>query len=155
MLRSLFGLVLLALVFNPAGADAGELIQPDPSITPEQVVEIQLRALMENDTPEADFGISQTWAFAHPDNRAVTGPLAGFAQMMKGPYYNALINHRSHTISEMNRTRDWVQFKVMMEDRMGRVLAFLWVVKQVKTAPYADCWMTSAVSAPVPAGQGS
>ena len=147
---------LMVFTLNASiGARAGELIEPDPSISPQDVISIQLTALMNNDQPEKDFGISQTWAFAHPDNRVQTGPLNQFAMMMKGPYYRDMINHSSHTVTEMNRARDWVQFKVMMEDSKVQVLAFYWVVKKVQVEPFADCWMTSAVSPPVPAGRGS
>ncbi|MCE2516640.1 MAG: DUF4864 domain-containing protein [Alphaproteobacteria bacterium] len=134
---------------------ADDMHRPNPSISAAEVVAIQLDALMRNDSPDADDGIRQTWAFAHPDNRKVTGPLGRFIEMMKTPAYEPLLNHRRHTITEQNRAREWVQFKVLMEDRGGRVLAFAWVVKKVKSGEYKDCWMTSAVSAPVLAGQGS
>lgn len=150
--------MLTVVLAVPGGVDrarAEGLRAPAPSIAPAEVVAIQLEALMANDTPAPDDGIRQTWAFAHPDNRVVTGPLGRFITMMKTPAYEPLINHRRHTITEQNRAREWVQFKVLMEDRGGRVLAFAWVVKKVKTGTYKDCWMTSAVSAPVLAGQGS
>ena len=147
-------MVLAALVFGTA-AQATELRLPKPNISPEEVVRIQLAALMENDTPNQDFGIRQTWAFAHPDNRQVTGPIDRFIEMLKKPAYAPLINHRRHTVTEQNVATTWVQFKVMMEDEGGRVLAFAWVVKKVEGGIFDDCWMTSAVSAPVLAGQGS
>ncbi|XDZ65759.1 hypothetical protein AB8880_12690 [Alphaproteobacteria bacterium LSUCC0684] len=134
---------------------AQDLITPDPSITPDQVVAIQLLALKENDTPEPDHGIRQTWAFAHPANRVVTGPLPRFASMIKGANYRDLINHRSHTITLKYKTEDRAQFDVLMEDEKGRVLSFIWVVKKARQAPFDNCWMTSAVTAPTLAGQGS
>ena len=53
---------------------ATELV-PDPALSPAEVIAIQLSALQANDTPGPDAGIAQTFAFAHPDNRRVTGPL--------------------------------------------------------------------------------
>ena len=134
---------------------AGDLITPDPSISPEDVVSIQLSALQTNDSPSADHGIRQTWAFAHPDNRAVTGPLDRFAGMIRSPSYGMLIDHRQHTITTHNTARDWVEFKVLIEDSRGRALSFYWVVKKVGEGEYANSWMTSAVSAPSLVGQGS
>ena len=58
-------------------AHAAELVVPDPSIAPEEVVAIQMKALQFNDNPTPDFGIEQTWNFAHPRNRAMTGPSTG------------------------------------------------------------------------------
>ena len=152
---SLTSLMVLAAVCFGNLAQAGELRLPNPDITPEEVVRIQLAALMENDAPDRDFGIRQTWAFAHPDNRQVTGPIDRFIEMIKKPAYAPLINHRRHTVTEQNVATSWVQFKVMMEDEGGRVLAFAWVVKKVEGGIFDNCWMTSAVSAPVLAGQGS
>ena len=68
---------LFMMVF-PAKAD---LVKPDPSIAPVEVVAIQLKALQFNDSPQPDFGIFQTWAFAQPRNRAVTGPLSRFSSI--------------------------------------------------------------------------
>lgn len=153
MRNFLYTLVILLFPIS-AYADIG-IKQPNPDIAPIDVVRIQLEALQNNDTPTQDFGIKQTWAFAHPDNRAVTGPLDRFKNMMRTPAYQMLLNHNQHTITEQNRSTRWVQFKVMMEDSNGQVLAFAWVVKKAETAPYENCWMTTAVSAPVRAGQGS
>ena len=43
-----------------------ELIKPKNSIKPLEVVEIQLNGLKNNNEPYEDFGIEQTWEFAHP-----------------------------------------------------------------------------------------
>ena len=83
---------------------AADLREPDPALSPADVVAIQLNALQTNDTPETDAGIAQTWAFAHPDNKRVTGPLPRFAQMIKGPLYQILLGHRSHEIREVLAT---------------------------------------------------
>jgi hypothetical protein len=57
---------------------ANGFLQPNPKYLILEVVEIQLRALQQNDDPVPGAGIAQTWAFAHPYNRTVTGPLAQF-----------------------------------------------------------------------------
>lgn len=150
-----FMTIMLMMAALALPAYAADMRMPSPQITPDEVVAIQLEALQRNDSPDADAGIRQTWAFAHPDNRQVTGPLNNFIAMIKKPAYAPLINHRRHTITRQNTATEWVQFKVLMEDEAGRVLAFAWVVKKVKSGIFKDCWMTSAVSAPVLAGQGS
>jgi len=155
--RRLKMMIIMAVAMMAASLAGAEtaLKTPHPDLKPIDVVRTQLLALQQNDVPSPDFGIRQTWAFAHPDNRAVTGPLDRFAEMIKAPLYQPLINHKRHTITEQNRSPDWVQFKVMMEDEQGQVLSFAWVVKTASTPPFENCWMTSAVSAPVLAGQGS
>ena len=56
-----------------------------PGYSPAEVIAIQLHGLQYNDTPQTDAGVNQTWEFAHPRNRAMTGWLSRFATMLKGP----------------------------------------------------------------------
>ena len=142
-------------------AYAGDLVRPDPSIAPAEVVAIQLMGLKNNDLIETDFGIRQTWSFAHPKNRNVTGPFPRFAQMLKGPGYSVLLNHKSHEIRNGSSTskgkasddENRRQFDVFMETVKGDILYFSWIVQKVATGQFKDCWMTISVSAPRPAGQ--
>ena len=144
-----------------SAAYAGELVRPDPSIAPAEVVAIQLMGLKNNDLIETDFGIRQTWNFAHPKNRNVTGPFPRFAQMLKGPGYSVLLNHKSHEIRNgMNASNGKAHddenkrhFDVFMETAKGDVLYFSWIVQKVATGQFKDCWMTVSVSAPRHAGQ--
>jgi len=142
-------------------AYAGDLVRPDPSIAPAEVVAIQLMGLKNNDLVEKDFGIRQTWNFAHPKNRNVTGPFPRFAQMLKGPGYSVLLNHKSHEIrngsgapkGEMSNDEIRKRFDVFMETAKGDILYLSWVVQKVAAGQFKDCWMTVSVSAPQPVGQ--
>ena len=136
-------------------ASGNDVVMPNPDIAPLEVVDIQLTGLQNNDNPERDFGIRQTWAFAHPGNRRMTGPYPRFAQMMRSPSYIEMINHVTHSITLAKQGEGWQQFDVLMETNGGNVLFFSWVVEKVTEGEYQDCWMTTGVSAPSPAGQGS
>ena len=57
---------------------------------------IQLNSLKNNNTPYKDAGIEQTWEFAHPINKASTGPLERFKQMIYSDSYKILINHENN-----------------------------------------------------------
>lgn len=155
------GVLALAGWLVCSAAYASDFVRPDPSIAPVEVVAIQLMGLKNNDLVETDFGIRQTWSFAHPKNRAVTGPFSRFTQMLKSPGYSMLLNHKSHEIrkgfgasngktssGEMRK-----QFDVLMETAKGDILYFSWVVQKVAAGKFKDCWMTVAVSAPRLAGQ--
>ena len=61
-----------------SGILKSETIKPNENIKPVQVIEIQLKGLMKNNTPYPDKGIEQTWEFAHPSNQRFTGPLSRF-----------------------------------------------------------------------------
>ena len=150
IVAAIAGLVLVSF-----SARAADLVVPDPSIAPEEVVAIQMKALQFNDNPKPDFGIAQTWNFAHPRNRAITGPLPRFAGMLKGPAYGQMLNHASHRIVPVPGDGDRVNFDVFMEPSRGNVLFFNWAVELVKGGEFDNCWMTVAVSTPRPAGQGS
>ena len=58
-----------------------DIIKPNTKIEPYNVVEIQLISLKNNDKPDKDFGIKQTWEFAHPENKINTGPLKNLKKM--------------------------------------------------------------------------
>lgn len=148
----------LVVLFAPmqAFADNHEgLILPDPSIEPADVVSIQMMALQNNDIVGDDLGLRQTWTFAHPDNKAVTGPYERFAKMLRNPAYEPMINHRNFEIIDQKEETGQVKFLIEMETPDNRLYRFVWVVKQVTKGDLVDCWMTSAVSAPMPAGEGS
>ncbi len=147
--------VSLGLILPGFMARAAELVVPDPSIAPEEVVAIQMKALQFNDNPSPDFGIAQTWNFAHPRNRAMTGPLPRFASMLKGPAYGQMLNHASHRIVPVPGNDNRATFDVFMEASSGKVLYFNWSVELVEGGEFDNCWMTVAVSMPRLAGQGS
>ena len=85
-----------------------ELLKPSPLLKPEQVIAIQLKALNNNDNPYKNFGIEQTWEFAHPDNRKFTGPLENFTRMMFSSSYKNMINHNKHKINLIQKQIDTV-----------------------------------------------
>ena len=87
---------ILAFVIFSKISLADNLVQPSPDIAPIDVVEIQLFALQSNG--ENDFGIRQTWEFAHPRNKMATGPLPRFTNMIKTPAYSILLNNLSITV---------------------------------------------------------
>jgi len=142
-----------ALLVMAAPSLAVELLIPDPALSPAEVVETQLKALQVNDTPETDAGIAQTWAFAHPDNKRVTGPLPRFAGMIKGPMYRLLLNHQSHEIEEVSSTDDQAVFAVTVTGESGKAVIYQWRVAKVAEGEHAGAWMTTAVSPPIGAGQ--
>ena len=160
--RNLLGVLLIMMGWIICSKTyATDLVRPDPSIAPDEVVAIQLMGLKNNDLVEKDYGIRQTWNFAHPSNRSITGPFSRFALMLKGPAYSELLNHKSHEIrigspasqSQANNGEIRKHFDVFMETAKGDILYFSWIVQRVATGKFKDCWMTVAVSAPLTAGQ--
>tara|TARA_Y100000590_G_scaffold322355_1_gene365021 strand:+ start:254 stop:727 length:474 start_codon:yes stop_codon:yes gene_type:complete len=130
-----------------------ELLKPTSDIKPTEVVKIQLLGLQKNDLGYKDSGIEQTWNFAHPNNKKVTGPLDKFKKMIKGESYQMMINHLSHTITKLGSSDKWAQFEVIILDKEKIYHKFNWQVeKYLLDGPLKDCWLTTMVSNPIPLG---
>ena len=130
-----------------------ELINPNSSIKPSEVVKIQLNGLKYNNQDFKDSGIEQTWNFAHPKNKKVTGPLDNFKRMIKGDSYQMMINHLSHTITQLGSKDNWAQFEVIILDKNKIYHKFNWQVeKYTNEGSLKDCWLTTMVSNPIPLG---
>ena len=130
-----------------------DLMKPSTLIKPKEVIRIQLTGLMKNDSFFEDSGIEQTWNFAHPENKKNTGPLPNFKTMIKGKSYQMLLNHLSHTITEIGSSDKWAQFEVIILDREKIYHKFNWQVeKYTLDGILKDCWLTTMVSSPIPLG---
>ena len=141
-------LLLVTLSFSNA-----ELLSPNNTISPKEVVKIQLSGLQQNDLNYKDSGIEQTWQFAHPNNKRVTGPLSNFKMMIKSDSYGMMINHLSHTITEVGSSDKWAQFEVIILDKNKIYHKFNWQVeKYTLDGSLKDCWLTTMVSSPIPLG---
>ena len=150
-LQIIFKIIIL-LLFNLSISKA-DILKPNVDIKPSKVVEIQLKGLQKNNADYEDSGIEQTWNFAHPNNKKVTGPLPKFKKMIKGDSYKMMINHLSHTITELGKGNNWAQFEVIILDNEKIYHKFNWQVeKYTMDGPLKDCWLTTMVSSPIPLG---
>ena len=130
-----------------------EILKPNVDINPKRVVKIQLSALMKNDNPYKDHGIIQTWEFAHPNNQKATGPLERFKNMIKTEPYSMLLNHSNHDILEVYKSNKVATFEVTVMDKDKKYYKFKWQVEKYKEeSSLKDCWLTTAVSQPIPVG---
>jgi len=144
--------ILFALTIAPL-AHAQDIVRPAPTLSPEDVIRTQLKALQTNDLPERNAGIRQVWEFAHPVNRRMTGPYENFAAMMKGPFYTPLLNHSSHAIKPLKKTANAAAFDVDVTSNSGLVLRYRWVVERAFGGGLDGAWMTVSVSVAQPNGR--
>jgi len=144
---------VLILFLITVSISKAEIFKPSKNINPKEVVKIQLAGLQKNDLKFKDSGIEQTWNFAHPNNKKVTGPLGNFKRMIKGDSYQMMINHLSHTITQLGSNDKWAQFEVIILDKNKIYHKFNWQVeKYTEDGELKDCWLTSMVSNPIPLG---
>jgi hypothetical protein len=147
-------IIMVALVWLAINKPtiALDIISPHPNIRPKNVVEIQLRSLQQNNKPMPDAGIIQTWAFAHPNNRLITGPIERFTLMMKSQNYKNILHHRNHKIKPVFKTSSRSQFAVYITTSSGQKMTFKWELMKVQTGRFSGSWMTTSVSPPLLSG---
>jgi hypothetical protein len=154
------GLVLtlgLAVCLQATEAVAAAALEPQaapsPSLSPKEVVRIQVEALRSNDA--ADTGIALVFRFASPKNRQTTGPLSRFAQMIRTPPYDVMLNHREATIGPTILGESRMRQEVTITAKDGTNTRFVWLVSRQEDGPDAGCWMTDAVFTVDPYPEGT
>ena len=151
-MKILFKSFLLFFIFiNISNAD---LIKPNSNLNPFDVLMIQLNSLKNNNTPYKDAGIEQTWEFAHPFNKASTGPLEKFKRMIYSKNYKILISHTDAKTIILKETSDKFVFKVNVLSKDKKKYYYIWQIEKVKQeGKLKNCWMTTGVSDPTYLGE--
>ena len=141
-------LLLLLTAAVPKGISAEELspeLIPDPGLTADEVVRIQLNALANNDSPRPDAGIEITFRFASPGNKEATGPLPRFIELVKNPVYRPMINHIEAEYGESVRNKGRTLLPVMLTAADGSKAGYVFILGQQDTSSCQGCWMTESV----------
>ena len=139
-------ILFLFIITNISAAD---LIKPKPTLKPLDVLLIQLNSLKNNNTPYSDAGIEQTWEFAHPNNKTITGPLERFKQMIYSKSYELLISHKNSEIIILKETENLSIYKVIILSKDRKKYYYIWQVEKVLLdGNLKNCWMTTRVSSP-------
>ena len=146
-LKKIIFTLIFVLFSNTLNA---ELIKPNKTLSPYDVVEVQLKALKNNDSQ--DRGIRQTWLFAHPDNKKVTGPYERFRIMIYGEQYKYLINHSYYKIRLITNSPNSFVYRIEILSKKKKLIFYEWHVQKGNDVNCEGCWFTSAVSKPVDQG---
>jgi hypothetical protein len=143
-------LVLLALLIGrtslhgETGKEARDL-KPSPQLSPQQVVEFQLRSL--SGTGELQSRIELCYRFASPGNRFYTGPPKVFAEMIQSAPYASLLDAQHFLIGRPVVENNEAYVLVTLVDRNGELRMFRWFLSKQTNVQYDGCWMTDAVVA--------
>jgi len=151
-MRILFKLIFFFFIFtNTSNAN---LIKPNSNLKPFDVLMIQLNSLKNNNNPYKDAGIEQTWEFAHPNNKAVTGPLERFKQMIYSDSYKILISHENNKTIILKETSSKFIYKVYVLSKDKKKYYYIWQIEKVESeGKLKNCWMTTGVSDPIYLGE--
>ena len=142
-------LKVIAFFFLLTNFSNADLTKPNTSLKPFDVLMIQLNSLQNNNVPYKDAGVEQTWKFAHPDNKKVTGPLEKFKQMLYSKSYEILIDHENNDITILNETNNKLVYKVYILSKDKKKYYYIWHIEKVLLDNnLKDCWMTTKVLGP-------
>ena len=71
--------------------------------------------------------------------------------MMYAPSYVIILDHIDHNIISVSERDFIIHFFVEITDKEGNKFGFTWTLEKVITeSQFKDCWMTTAVSQPLP-----
>lgn len=121
---------------------------PTPTLTPTEVVCLQLDALQNNDLMPADEGIRMAYRFASPEVRAVIGEHGDFLRLLKAnPLYRPMIGFERAELGTpaYNLFGDQVRQRVWLHRRTGGAAVYCYVLSKQTIEPYTGCWMVDAV----------
>ena len=124
MKQFLLAAALFAATVAPVVADDLPQTKPDPSLSPQDVVSIQIEALRDNDTPYENRGIEVTFNFASPANKRMTGPIERFAAMVRNPIYAPMINHRTAKYGKLMIEGEFASIDVILISEDGAYVGY-------------------------------
>jgi hypothetical protein len=133
----------LSQAIPPDEADFVDINIPKSHFSPAEVVALQVQSIRDSLTnPER---LKVCYSLASPENRAVTGPFARFAQMVMLPSYDRLANSQEWQIGSATIEGDYAAVLVSTVSNDGDATAFRFLMHQHQKAPYKGCWLTEAV----------
>ena len=144
--------IILIIILNFTNFLYADIIQPAENLTAHDVIKIQLNALKKNNKPNKNSGIKQTWVFAHPENKKITGPYERFQQMLLGNQYNVLLNHESHKIKLITNSKNKYIYNVELISSDKKMYFYEWHLEKSTIKNCNNCWFTTIVSSPINKG---
>jgi hypothetical protein len=143
---------ILIIILNFTNFLYADIIKPAKNLTAYDVIKIQLNALKVNNQPNKNSGIEQTWMFAHPENKKITGPYKRFEKMLLGNQYKVLLNHESHKIKLIMKSKDKYIYNVELISIDKNMYLYEWHLEKSTIKNCNSCWFTTIVSPPIKKG---
>ena len=144
--------LILIMILSFTNFLYADIIKPAENLTAYDVVKIQLTALKNNNKPNKNAGIKQTWVFAHPENKKITGPYERFEKMLLGNQYSLLLNHESHKIKLIMNSKNLYIYNVELISSDKKMYFYEWHLEKNSTVECSSCWFTTIVSPPTNKG---
>ncbi len=122
------------------------LPRPDPALSPDEAVDLQLDALRSNDVPYRDSGIETLFSFTSSPVQRAVGPLARFADLVHGPHYRSLVDFERVGTTPVEIDGEYATQEVTVVDSLGRERVYEFRLVRQHGGVRDGCWLTEAVS---------
>lgn len=117
--------------------------EPDPALSPVEVVEAQLDALRPaRDDAE---GIEVVYNFASPANRERTGSIEDFRILFENPLYAPLLNPREFEVYASSVFEHLAVVPVRVIASNGDQVDYVFILTRQQEEPYETMWMTDSI----------
>eukprot|EP00580_Thalassiosira_gravida_P001125 CAMPEP_0201609982 /NCGR_PEP_ID=MMETSP0492-20130828/15408_1 /ASSEMBLY_ACC=CAM_ASM_000837 /TAXON_ID=420259 /ORGANISM="Thalassiosira gravida, Strain GMp14c1" /LENGTH=238 /DNA_ID=CAMNT_0048075635 /DNA_START=228 /DNA_END=944 /DNA_ORIENTATION=- len=139
------------------GCDSAK--EPSPSLKPEEIVPLIMRALQNNNKPEKDAGLTTAWEFSTDTTKWVfKHNITEFieschetAELFPTSFYGVSMNGRSWKLeTELNRVGGddgWIATQVMKTmSSDGRMRRWQWELRKNKRPPCIGCWRVENIA---------
>lgn len=117
-------------------------IAPNQRYSPQQVITIVVDSLQNN--TDDDEGIATVFRFASPLNKASTGPLLRFTQMIKRGFPD-MLNHTGVSYDAMEIADDTAVQAVWLQNQSGAEFGYAFQLRKQSGGAHDGMWMTEAV----------
>jgi len=140
---------LLASGISQLRADDANLA-PNTDYQPQEVVKIVINALQSNSEDANDDGIATVFRFASPGNRAQTGPLKRFTNMIRIGYPE-MLNHAEARFDPIAISGETAVQAVWLYTDEGVEIGYAFQLGRQQSGEFQGMWMTDSV---IPLGKG-
>ena len=129
---------------NPSEpASSWSYLRPSKALTPQEVVQIQLKALQQNDG--SDSGVITVFNFSSPVSKISMGPIEHFRVLVRDPVYKPMLNFKSYKKGNMVITGKSAYQLVVLTTENNEKAAYLFMLARQTKGYYKGCWLTVGV----------
>lgn len=132
------------LTLTGLAVQAAPASEPNPNLSPRDVVQLQLEALKKVDQPYKDAGFITVFRFTSPQNRAQTGPLPRFSKMIREGF-GEMLNHKSARLEATLQQADEALQPVEITGLGGKTYRYVFVLRRQDDEGCRACWLTDGV----------
>lgn len=126
-----------------ASTSSWSYLRPSKGLSPHDVVQIQLKALQQNDG--SDSGVITVFNFSSPVSKISIGPIEHFRILVRDPVYKPMLNFKSYKKGNMVISDNSAYQLVVLTGANNEKAAYLFMLARQTKGYFKGCWMTVGV----------